>query len=98
MQNKIVVRYADGRVLKGSTADFSPAKPTFHLVPATESGPSADVLEIKLADLTFHEVGSLSSLVRLRASTMFKTHFHRAWPERTPREMNRVRKASRLDC
>lgn len=31
MLNKVVVRYADGRVLKGSTGDFNPAKDTFHV-------------------------------------------------------------------
>ena len=29
--NKIVVRFADGRIKKGTTADFSPNKTTFHL-------------------------------------------------------------------
>lgn len=31
IQNKIVVRYQDGKVLKGHTSDFLPAKPTFHI-------------------------------------------------------------------
>jgi hypothetical protein len=29
--NKVVARYADGRVVKGKTADFLPAKDLFHL-------------------------------------------------------------------
>jgi hypothetical protein len=29
--NKVVVRFADGRVLKGTTADFVPAKDLFHV-------------------------------------------------------------------
>lgn len=33
MQNKIVARYQDGRMLKGVTADFMPNKEVFHLVP-----------------------------------------------------------------
>jgi len=33
MQHKIVVRYQDGRVMKGYTADFLPIKELFHLVP-----------------------------------------------------------------
>jgi len=33
MQNKIVVRYQDGRVLKGMTIDFMPNKELFHLIP-----------------------------------------------------------------
>jgi hypothetical protein len=31
IQNKIVVRYQDGRVVKGFTGDFLPTKPMFHL-------------------------------------------------------------------
>jgi len=32
-QNKIVARYADGRVQKGVTMDFIPGKETFHIMP-----------------------------------------------------------------
>ena len=45
MQVKIVVRYADGRIEKGHTADLSPDKPRFHLLgerPA-ETGALAEV-------------------------------------------------------
>lgn len=31
--NRVVVRYADGKVLKGTTGDFLPNKPLFHLYP-----------------------------------------------------------------
>jgi hypothetical protein len=31
VNNKIVARFADGRILKGSTADFVPAKDHFHV-------------------------------------------------------------------
>jgi hypothetical protein len=31
IQNKVVVRYQDGKVLKGQTSDFLPTKPVFHL-------------------------------------------------------------------
>jgi hypothetical protein len=51
VQNKIVARYADGRVLKGNTADFSPLKSTFHVVPTPQAGSSIAVVEIKVADL-----------------------------------------------
>jgi hypothetical protein len=34
--DKIVARFADGRVVKGTTADFVPAKPTFHVMLATD--------------------------------------------------------------
>jgi hypothetical protein len=33
IQNKIVVRYQDGRVSKGFTNDFMPNKDVFHIVP-----------------------------------------------------------------
>lgn len=31
--NKVVIRYRDGRILKGTTMDFSPVKQKFHLHP-----------------------------------------------------------------
>jgi hypothetical protein len=37
MQNKIVVRYQDGRILKGTSADFTPNKDLFHIVPQDAS-------------------------------------------------------------
>ena len=33
--SKIVVHYADGKLLKGFSQDFYPNKPAFHLLPAT---------------------------------------------------------------
>jgi len=33
MQHKIVVRYMDGRILKGTSVDFMPNKDLFHIVP-----------------------------------------------------------------
>jgi hypothetical protein len=51
VRNKIVVRYLDGRVLKGTTADFLPAKPAFHVVPSPQSGTAIEVVEVRLADL-----------------------------------------------
>jgi len=32
--NKVVARYVDGRLIKGSTSDFVPAKEFFHVAPA----------------------------------------------------------------
>jgi len=32
VQNKIVVHYQDGRILKGNTSDFLPVKPTFRII------------------------------------------------------------------
>jgi hypothetical protein len=48
--NKIVARFADGRVLKGTTADFVPAKATFHVSAATDPV-GAKPMEIKVGDL-----------------------------------------------
>jgi hypothetical protein len=49
-KNRIVVRYRDGRTLKGHTADFLPTRPTFHVVPA-DAGAAKSSLEIVLAEL-----------------------------------------------
>jgi hypothetical protein len=48
--NTIVARYRDGRVVKGITNDFLPAKDRFHLLP-TDSAPGARALEILVGDL-----------------------------------------------
>ena len=34
---RVVVRYTDGKTLKGTTGDFRPASPRFHLIPADGS-------------------------------------------------------------
>ena len=34
---RVVVRYTDGKMLKGTTGDFRPASPRFHLIPADGS-------------------------------------------------------------
>jgi hypothetical protein len=48
--NKVVARYADGRVLKGMTADFFPGKDLFHLSPV--DGPEAGVpMDIHVPEL-----------------------------------------------
>lgn len=47
-ESKLVVRYLDGRVLKGHTLDFSSAKDSFHLLPLDD--PSATV-EVRLAQI-----------------------------------------------
>jgi hypothetical protein len=48
IQNKIVVRYLDGRILKGQTSDFLPTKPMFHLTLADIS-PGTPPLEVQIA-------------------------------------------------
>lgn len=50
MQNKIVVHFQDGRILKGFTGDFLPTKPTFHLTPA-DAPQQSKPLEVRLAEL-----------------------------------------------
>jgi len=50
IQNKIVIRYLDGRLEKGVTSDFFPNKEVFHVIPAA-SGAGAKSVEIRLADL-----------------------------------------------
>ena len=46
----MVARYQDGRVLKGVTNDFLPAKDRFHLVPL-ESAPGTKPVEVLINDL-----------------------------------------------
>lgn len=48
--NKVVARFLDGRVLKGRTNDFLPAKTTFHLVP-DGAPPTAKPMEVSLGEL-----------------------------------------------
>lgn len=50
IQNKIVVRYQDGRLLKGITNDFFPNKDLFHLVPM-DAPPGSKPLELRTTDL-----------------------------------------------
>jgi hypothetical protein len=45
--NKVVVRYLDGKVVKGTTEDFYPNRPSFHLRPLAES----QVLDIRCKEL-----------------------------------------------
>jgi len=46
MNNLVVARYLDGTILKGTSLDVDPAKPTFHLRP-----PEGITAEVKLKDL-----------------------------------------------
>jgi hypothetical protein len=48
MQNQIVLHYSDGRIIKGSTRDFSPDKPEFHLKEKdTERSEKVDITALK---------------------------------------------------
>lgn len=42
MQNKVVIHFLDGRLIKGLTSDFFPNKPAFHVEPA-DTGDSTEV-------------------------------------------------------
>jgi hypothetical protein len=46
IQNIVVARYLDGRIVKGTSLNVDPDKPTFHV--RTEQGPA---VEVKLRDL-----------------------------------------------
>ena len=50
MQNKIVVRYQDGRIVKGQTGDFLPTKPSFHLR-LLDAPNDARPLEVKISEV-----------------------------------------------
>lgn len=47
---KIVIRYADGRLIKGFTSDFFPNKPVFH-VQSIRSQPTDKGVEVYVKDL-----------------------------------------------
>ncbi|PJB32351.1 MAG: hypothetical protein CO109_05085 [Deltaproteobacteria bacterium CG_4_9_14_3_um_filter_65_9] len=48
--SKIVVRYRDGRTLKGTTQNFFPNKPNFHVNRLGGTGPG-DIIEVKVDEL-----------------------------------------------
>jgi hypothetical protein len=48
--SKIVARYCDGRTLKGTSQNFFPNKPVFHIKCLGGTGPG-DVIEVKVEDL-----------------------------------------------
>jgi hypothetical protein len=48
--SKIVVRYLNGKILKGTTQNFFPNKPTFHVLPL-DPQKSKELMEISLSDL-----------------------------------------------
>ena len=48
--SKIVARYRDGRTLKGTTQNFFPNKPVFHVKRLGEAG-TGDLVEVTLEDL-----------------------------------------------
>ncbi|HWS16240.1 MAG TPA: hypothetical protein VN450_08645 [Candidatus Methylomirabilis sp.] len=48
--SKIVVRYRDGKILKGTTQNFFPNKPVFHVNRLGASG-TGDLVEVKLENL-----------------------------------------------
>jgi hypothetical protein len=50
IQNKIVVRYQDGRLIKGFTNDFFPNKDLFHLVPM-DAPPGSKPLDVRIPEL-----------------------------------------------
>ncbi len=48
--NKVVARFVDGRIIKGMTADFSPAKDRFHVIVTANPG-GAEPVEIYTREL-----------------------------------------------
>jgi hypothetical protein len=48
IQNKIVVRYEDGKILKGQTSDFLPAKSTFH-ISLMDAPPGKSPVEVQVS-------------------------------------------------
>ncbi|HVO68281.1 MAG TPA: hypothetical protein VMT12_17525 [Syntrophales bacterium] len=50
IQNKTVIRYQDGRLIKGITNDFFPNKDIFHLTP-TDAAPGSKPLDVRISEL-----------------------------------------------
>jgi hypothetical protein len=50
--NNVVVRFSDGKLLKGKTQDFNPGRPGFHLAPS-EGGPAIPVENRQLKAVFF---------------------------------------------
>ena len=50
IQNKIVVRFQDGRIMKGITSDFMPNKDTFHILPM-DALPNVKPLPVAVREL-----------------------------------------------
>ena len=48
LENKVVARFRDGRILKGFTHDFNHNKPVFHLTPADNK---KELMEINICQL-----------------------------------------------
>jgi len=48
--NKVIARFVDGRILKGTTADFFPTKDVFHLKEATAPA-TAKPMEVRTNEL-----------------------------------------------
>jgi hypothetical protein len=46
---KVIVRFSDGKLIKGFTQDFFPNKERFHLIPANH--PSGEAIEVSIKDL-----------------------------------------------
>ena len=49
VQNKVVVRFQNGNVMKGFTADFMPNKDVFHLTPG-DAQPGSPPLRVSIKD------------------------------------------------
>ncbi len=50
--NRVVARFLDGRTLKGTTPDFIPNRPTFHVLPC-DGSPAVPVRQIELKAVFF---------------------------------------------
>jgi hypothetical protein len=51
VQNRVVARFLDGRTIKGTTADFLPARPNFHVIPSGQTGNAIQAIDVRIAEL-----------------------------------------------
>lgn len=84
MSNLVVARYLDGKLLKGTSLDVDPTRPTFHVRPMEGSTAEVKLKELKAlffvrsleGDMARHEVHALDPAdPRAKGSTPVALHF-----------------------
>ncbi|MCP2501388.1 MAG: hypothetical protein NCA08_07470 [Deltaproteobacteria bacterium] len=86
--SKIVARYRDGKTLKGTTQNFFPNKPNFHVIRKGGTGPGA-LVEVNIEDL--------KAIFFVRDFTGNKTHVERKKPALGDRPQGRLMEVTCTD-
>ncbi len=75
---KVVLRYADGRVVKGCTLDFSPDKPRFHFFPV------GTYLSGKALEVTMNELKAVFFVRDFAGTPQYEERKHFAEGQQVP--------------